>query len=140
MNTHQSKTETTAPDGAGSELTQLLGRFFRKWLQCRLLDTHWSVTHHDDSGIDGAWTCDDCGHYEPAIEWPKPPPMPTVKPARQPCEEVNKGFNYVNITTPECVGWLYLFLGDDAVCLVKCVSIADDIRKITPERGNLNGK
>ena len=78
-----------------TELTRLLGLFFRKWLQCKPFDKHCNVTHHDDMGIAGAWTCNDCGHHQPAIEWPKyhhigPPPMPKVKPISKPCEHFGK--------------------------------------------------
>lgn len=47
---------------------------------------------------------------------------------------MNKGFNYVNIIGKGCEGWLNLFHDDDIVCMVSCVSIADSIRKTTPER------
>ena len=50
---------------------------------------------------------------------------------------MNKVFNYVNITTEGCEGWLNLFHNDDIVCLVRVVVIADEIRATTPERGNL---
>lgn len=47
---------------------------------------------------------------------------------------MNEGFNYVNITSKGCEGWLNLFHGDDILCLVRVIAIADEIRQSTPER------
>jgi hypothetical protein len=50
---------------------------------------------------------------------------------------MNKGFNYVNITTSGSEGWLNLFHNDDVVSMVRVVIIADEIRSTTPERTKL---
>jgi len=50
---------------------------FRRFLRCNLYcryGYHARTTNHDDLGITGSWTCNDCGHHEEAIQWPKPPP------------------------------------------------------------------
>ena len=45
-----------------------------------------------------------------------------------------RGFNYVNVTSPGCKGWINLFHGNDILCLVDNVELADRIKKNVPER------
>lgn len=53
-------------------------------------------------------------------------------------------FNYVNITTKGCEGWLNLFFDDHVIALVDNVCLADKIRQEIPERNTrriaANGK
>lgn len=43
-------------------------------------------------------------------------------------------FNYVDITTKGCEGWLNLFFGDEIVAMVRNKALASEIRKVTPPR------
>ena len=43
-------------------------------------------------------------------------------------------FNYVDITTKGCEGWLNLFIDDECVALVKNEYIANKIRKIVKKK------
>jgi len=43
-------------------------------------------------------------------------------------------FNYVDITTKDCDGWLNLFIGDHVLTLVRNQHIADLIRAIATKR------
>lgn len=47
---------------------------------------------------------------------------------------VMPGFNYVDITTKGCDGWLNLFFGEDIIALVRNVDLATRIRATTPRR------
>jgi hypothetical protein len=46
----------------------------------------------------------------------------------------NTGFNYVNITTKGCEGWLNLFLDDEIIALVQNNYIASRVRACATER------
>lgn len=48
---------------------------------CRVIG-HKSRYTEPERGIASAWECDRCGHKQPGITWPKPPPpMPSVRTA-----------------------------------------------------------
>ena len=57
-----------------------LKRFFFRNIFCRFMNSHWHLTHHDDRGLCGEKTCDDCGKHFPAMKWPEPPTRPTSYP------------------------------------------------------------
>ena len=46
------------------------------------------------------------------------------------------GFNYVNITTKGCEGWLNLFVDEHVIALVQNVYLANRIRDLATERNN----
>lgn len=46
------------------------------------------------------------------------------------------GFNYVNITTKGCEGWLNLFIDEHCIALVRNVYLANRIRALATERDN----
>jgi len=46
----------------------------------------------------------------------------------------NNSFNYVNITTNGCEGWLNLFFGDECIAVITSVYLADKIRSEVPKR------
>jgi len=43
-------------------------------------------------------------------------------------------FSYVNIVGKGCEGWLNLFFGEYCIALVRNVELADEIRKVTPDK------
>lgn len=51
----------------------------------------------------------------------------------------NKGFNYVDIVSDGCAGWLNLFFGDDVVALVDNVELANRIRSEIKPRSMKKG-
>jgi len=59
-----------------------IGRFIRKYLQCKLFDVHWRMKY--DSGIPNHITkggvCQDCNYRREPIERPKCPPRPIARP------------------------------------------------------------
>jgi len=46
------------------------------------------------------------------------------------------GFNYVNIVTKGCEGWLNLFVDDHIIALVQDIYLANRIRALATERHN----
>jgi len=46
------------------------------------------------------------------------------------------GFNYVDIKTQGCEGWLNLFFGEYCINCVNDIKIADEMRKVIPMRPN----
>jgi len=45
-------------------------------------------------------------------------------------------FNYVNINTKGCEGWLNLFIDEYCIALVNDIEIADEIRKVAENKNN----
>jgi len=44
------------------------------------------------------------------------------------------GFNYVDIATKGCEGWLNLFFGEHCVSMINDVDLANQIRSVTAKR------
>lgn len=52
------------------KIMNILVKFFHRWVNCTR-GVHCAVTHHDDRGVCGAYTCNICNEYHPAIVWPR---------------------------------------------------------------------
>ena len=46
-------------------------------------------------------------------------------------------YNYVDVVGKGCEGWLNLFFGDHFIGMVTNLELADEIRKVTPKRTEL---
>lgn len=74
--------KTATPENRAAVGGSRLQRIVRRLL-CATIGHRMRYTEFETRGIASPAECSRCGHHQPGIEWPKPPPMPKVKPARR---------------------------------------------------------